>query len=71
MDVKARDVCIVNGYRLTEYQIFDGSEIVDTYFNIRDEHGTTHGCNYDDVEEPLKIMLNMSTTKAIKRVSVD
>jgi len=65
MDVKATDLCIVMGFRLTEYQIFDGSEIVDTYFNIRDEHGTTHGCNYDDVEEPLEIMLNMCITDEI------
>ena len=59
MDVKARDVCIVNGYRLTEYQILDGSEIIDTFFNIRDAQGVRQGRNYDDVEEPLDIILSM------------
>ena len=69
MDVKATDLCIVMGFRLTEYQIFDGSEIVDTYFNIRDEQGVVHGSNYDDVEEPLKILLNMRTTEEFPLLS--
>lgn len=62
MDVKATDLCIVHGYRLTEYQVFNGSDYVYTYFNIRDEQGVVHGSNYDDVEEPLEILLNMCTT---------
>jgi len=69
MDVKATDVCIVHGYRLTKYQIFDGNEIMDTYFNIRDDQGVVHGSNYDDVEEPLEILLNMCTTGEVPLLS--
>ena len=62
MDVKARDVCVVNEYRLTEYQITNGKEIIDTFFCIRNKQGVRQGRNYDEVEEPLKILLNMCTT---------
>ena len=65
MDVITRDVCIVNGFRLTEYQITNGKEIIDTFFNIRDAQGVRQGRNYDDVDEPLKIMLNMCITSEI------
>jgi len=63
MDVIAKDVCIAHGYRLTEFQIFNGNEIIDTFFCIRDEHGNRHGENYDTVNEPLEVLLNMSTTE--------
>ena len=69
MDVRTRDLCIANGYRLTEYQILDGNEIMDTNFNIRDDHGVIHGSNYDDVDEPLEIMLNMCTAEEIPPLS--
>ena len=59
MDVKARDVCIANGFRLTEYQILDGNTVVKTYFNIRDTQGVRHGSDYDDVDRPLDILLSM------------
>ena len=59
MDVKARDVCVVNEYRLTEYQITNGKEIIDTLFCIRDKQGVRQGCNYDDVDEPMDIILSM------------
>ena len=59
MDVKARDVCVVNEYRLTEYQITNGKEIIDTFFCIRDKQGVRQGCNYDDVDEPMDIILSM------------
>ncbi len=58
-------VCKVHGFRLTEYKVLNGDDIVDTYFSIRDEQGTVHGRNYNDIEEPLKIMLNMCTTGEI------
>ncbi|MCH8262619.1 MAG: hypothetical protein IIA77_06175 [Proteobacteria bacterium] len=61
MDVIEMDLCIVNRFRLTKYKVFNGDDIVDTYFSIRDEQGTVLGRNYDDVEEPLKMMLNMCT----------
>jgi len=63
MDVIAREVCVFHGFRLTEFQIMNGKEIIDTFFCIRDEHGNRHGQNYDTVDEPLEILLNMSTTK--------
>ena len=59
MDVRARDLCIANGYRLTEYQILDGKEIIDTFFCIRDAQGVRQGHNYDDVDEPMDIILSM------------
>ena len=59
MDVKARDVCIVKGFQLTEFQIIDGNEIIDTFFNIRDAQGVRQGRNYDDVDEPMDIILSM------------
>ena len=65
MDVKAIDVCIVNGFRLTEYQVFNDDDIVKTYFNIRDEQGLVFGHNYNDVETPLNIMLGMWATEVI------
>ena len=61
MDVKAIDVCIVHGFRLTEYQVFSGSEIIDTYFNIRDDQGVAHGHDYNDVQIPLNIILRIWT----------
>ncbi|MFB3090520.1 MAG: hypothetical protein ACE1ZG_04115 [Gammaproteobacteria bacterium] len=69
MDVIATDVCAAHGFRLTEFQITNGNEVIDTFFCIRDEHGNRHGQNYDTVEEPLKILLNMSTTKETKQNS--
>ena len=39
MDVIARDVCEAHGYRLTEFQLINGNEIIDTFFCIRDEQG--------------------------------
>ena len=66
MDVIAKDVCVAHGFRLTEFQITNGNEIIDTFFCIRDEHGNRHGQNYDTVNEPLEILLNMSTTKETK-----
>jgi len=59
MDVITTDVCAVNGCRLTKFQITNGNEITDTFFCIRDEHGNRHGQNYDTVDEPLEILLNM------------
>ena len=59
MAVRARDLCIANGYRLTEYQILDGKEIIDTFFCIRDAQGVRQGRNYDDVDEPMDIILSM------------
>ena len=59
MDVVEEDLCIVKGFRLTEYQVFDGDDIVDTYYNIRDEQGTAHGRDYGNIETPLDIILRM------------
>jgi len=61
MDVKTRDVCIAHGYRLTEYQIIDDSEVIDTFFNIRDGQGVIHGHDYHDIDRPLDIILRMWT----------
>ena len=63
MDVIARDVCVAHGFRLTEFQITNGKEIIYTFFCIRDKQGVRQGCNYDEVEEPLKILFNMCTTE--------
>ena len=70
MEVIERDLCAANGYRLTEFQIIEGSEIIDTFFCIRDKQGVRHGRNYDEVEEPLGILLNMCTTEEVKLNSV-
>ena len=69
MDIIAKDVCVSHGFRLTEFQLINGNEVIDTFFCIRDEHGNRHGQNYDTVEEPLKILLNMSITKETKQNS--
>jgi len=63
MDVIAKDIYEAHGYRLTEFQFINGNEIIDTFFCIRDKHGNRQGQNYDTVEEPLKILLNMCTTE--------
>ena len=59
MDVTATDVCLVHGYRLTEYQITNGKEIIDTFFCIRDAQGVRQGRDYDDDDEPMGIILSM------------
>ena len=59
MDVRVEDVCIVTGYRLTEYQVFDDNELVNTYFSIRNDKGAVLGSNYDDIEKPLDIILSI------------
>ncbi len=59
MDVRVEDVCVVTGYRLTEYQVFDDSELVNTYFSIRNDKGAVLGSNYDDIEKPLDIILSI------------
>ena len=59
MDVRVEDVCVVTGYRLTEYQVFDDNELVHTYFSIRNDKGAVLGSNYDDIEKPLDIILSI------------
>ncbi len=59
MDVRVEDVCVVTGYRLTEYQVFDDNELVNTYFSIRNDKGAILGSNYDDIEKPLDIILSI------------
>ena len=59
MDIRVEDVCVVTGYRLTEYQVFDDSELVNTYFSIRNDKGAVLGSNYDDIEKPLDIILSI------------
>ena len=49
----------MKGFRLTEYKVFSGNDIVDTYYNIRDEQGTALGRDYCDIETPLDIILRM------------
>jgi len=66
MDVIARDVCVAHGFRLTEFQITNGNEIIDTFFCIRDEHGNRQGRNDDEVEEPMEILLNMCAAEETK-----
>jgi len=69
MEVISRELCIYHEYRLTEFQITNDNEIIDTFFCIRDEHGNRQGQNYDEVEQPLEILLNMFTTKETKQNS--
>ncbi len=59
MEVRVEDVCVVTGYRLTEYQVFDDNELVHTYFSIRNDKGAVLGSNYDDIEKPLDIILSI------------
>jgi len=66
MDVIAIDVCIAYGFRLTEFKIMNGNKIIDTFFCLRDKHGNRHGQNYDEVEEPLEILLNICADKDAK-----
>lgn len=69
MDIIAKDVCVSHGFRLTEFQLINVNEIIDTFFCIRDKQGVRQGSNYNEVEEPLKILLNMSITKETKQNS--
>jgi hypothetical protein len=57
LEIKSEDICIIPGYRLTEYKVFNGEDIVETYFNIRDEQGHVHGRNFDEIEWPLNLLL--------------
>ena len=59
MAVIEEDICIVQGYRLTEYQVFDDGFITNTFFNIRDDQGVVSGHNYDDIKTPLNLILCM------------
>ena len=59
MGVRKKDICIVRGFRLTEYQVCNGDNIAYSYFNIRNDRGTMLGRNYDDIERPLDIMISM------------
>lgn len=61
MEIKSKDICIIPGYRLTEYQVFDGKNIVKTYFNIRDDQGRVHGGNFEDIEWPLNLLLSIDS----------
>ncbi len=66
MDVRVEDVCVVTGYRLTEYQVFDDNELVNTYFSIRNNEGAVLGSNFDDnVCSILRSQL-LDTTTCIK-----
>ena len=59
MNVITENIRIVRGFRLTEYKVYNGDDLVDTYFNIRNDKGTVLGCDYDDVETPLDIIMSM------------
>jgi len=37
MDIREEDVCVVPGYRLTEYQVFNGGDVLYGYFNFRND----------------------------------
>ena len=65
MDVRAVDLCVVRKFRLTENQVFNGSDYVYTYFNIRDDQGVVYGHNYDEVEKPLDIMLSLDNNEKL------
>ena len=69
MDVRVKDVCVVQGYRLTKYQIFDKGDVVDTFFNIRDGDGEIQGCNYDDIKIPLGLMISKWASKGTDLLS--
>ena len=53
------EVCIVDGFRLMEYHVFNDNDLVQTYFNITDELGVPYGYAYDNVETPFRILLNI------------
>ncbi len=61
MDTKTEDVCVVRGFRLTEYQFYDEMKVLKTYFNIRDIKGYVYGPDYDNLAKPLNIMLSLET----------
>jgi len=61
MEVKSETICIILGYRLTEHQVIDGEDIVNTYFNIRDDLGKVYGRNFDDVEELLTLLFDIES----------
>ncbi len=66
METKSEDLCVIPGYRLTEYNVFDGEDIVKTYFNIRDDQGQVHGRNFDEIEWPLNLLLSIDCNMATK-----
>ena len=69
MDVRTEDICIVKGFRLTEYQVYSGDNIAYTYFNIRNDKGAILGRNYDDIKIPLDIMISMWTDEDVSLIS--
>ena len=70
MEIKSKDICKIPGYRLTEYQVFDGEDIVKTYFNIRDDQGRVHGGNFEDIDWPLNLLLSIDS-KMTTRFKLD
>ena len=59
MRTKTEDICVVQDFRLTEHQVSNGHDIVDTYFSIRDNNGFVFGQSYDDITKPLSIIFRM------------
>jgi hypothetical protein len=59
MSTKTEDICVVQDFRLTEHQVSDGNDSVDTYFSIRDNNGFVFGHLYDDITKPLGIIFRM------------
>ena len=70
MELKSKDICIILGYFITEYQVFDGKDIVNTYFNIRDNLGKVYGRDFNNIEEPLKLLLSLED-QLVQQIHLD
>ena len=64
MVTKTEDVCVVRGFSLTENKILHNMKLLKTYFNIRDNKGAAFGPDYDDIEKPLAVILNIDIGNA-------
>ena len=70
MELKSNDICIILGHFITEYQVLDGKDIVNTYFNIRDDQGQVHGRDFNNIEEPLKLLLSLED-QLVQQIHLD
>jgi len=64
MDVKKRDVCMIAGFCIQEYQIIESGEVIDTFFKIKDGEGEIHSKNFDNMLEPYALLLELEETAA-------
>ncbi len=62
MEVRTEDICIILEFRVTKFQTIDNGQVINTHFNIRDRDGEVHGRDFDNVDEPVDLLLCIDNT---------